>query len=140
MFFFVDPCRPYIPCNSQDGFHQRGHIGHHSNFVFSGVGLSSGHLPFHERQFLMAIIFGVPMSLTVFTLSNVPFVFGRFEFYFALFFILYIEYVLVIWDRLKFYKNLESGSLVLYCLIFQIFVIVCPSFSISVFISSGLME
>jgi hypothetical protein len=29
MFSFVGLCRPYIPCNSQDDLHHRGHIGHH---------------------------------------------------------------------------------------------------------------
>jgi hypothetical protein len=28
MFYFVGLCRPYIPCNPQDDFHDRGHIGH----------------------------------------------------------------------------------------------------------------
>jgi hypothetical protein len=37
-------------------------------------------------------------------------------------------------------KNMESGSLVLYRLIFQTFVTKCPSSSISVLISSGLIE
>jgi hypothetical protein len=37
-------------------------------------------------------------------------------------------------------KNMESGSVVLYCLMFQIFVTECPNFSVSAFMSSGLME
>jgi hypothetical protein len=53
---------------------------------------------FGLSRFKMAIIFSVPISLTVCTWSNIPFVFGRFEFYFALLYIFYIEYVLV--DRL----------------------------------------
>jgi hypothetical protein len=32
MFSFVGPCTPYIPCNSQDDFHHKGHIKHHSIF------------------------------------------------------------------------------------------------------------
>jgi hypothetical protein len=52
-----------------------------------------------------AIIFGVPISLTVCTLSNISFVFGQFEFYFALLYIFYIEYVLVIRGRLQFLKK-----------------------------------
>jgi hypothetical protein len=95
---------------------------------------------FYASWFEMAITFGVPISLTVCTLSNISFVFGRFELYFALLYIFYIEYVLVIRGRLQFFKNMESGCLVLYCLMFQIFVAVCPSFSISVLIYSGLME
>jgi hypothetical protein len=50
-------------------------------------------------------MFGVTISLTVSTLSNIPFVFGRFEFYFALLYVFYIEYVLVIRGRLQFYKK-----------------------------------
>jgi hypothetical protein len=42
---------------------------------------------FHPSQFVMAIIFGVCIFLTVCTLSNIPFVFWRFEFYFALLYI-----------------------------------------------------
>jgi hypothetical protein len=53
----------------------------------------------------MAIIFGVPISLTVCTLSNIYFLFGQIEFYFALLYIFYIEYVLVIGGRLQFYKK-----------------------------------
>jgi hypothetical protein len=65
----VGPCRPYIPCNSQDDFHHRGHIGHHSRFLF--LGLSSGHLRislitvWDGNNFWCAHIF-----LTVCTLSN----------------------------------------------------------------------
>jgi hypothetical protein len=90
---------------------------------------------FDTFQFEMTI-FGVPISLTVCTLSNIPFVFGRFEFYFALLYIFYIKYIFVIRGRFQFYKD----SLVLYCLLFQMFVTVFPSFLISVLISSGLME
>jgi hypothetical protein len=44
-------------------------------------------LAFHASRVEMAIIFGVCIFLTVCTLSNIPFVFGRFEFYFALLYI-----------------------------------------------------
>jgi hypothetical protein len=44
MFSFVAHCRSCIPCNSQEDFHHRGHIGHHQNFLSGGTGLSSGHL------------------------------------------------------------------------------------------------
>jgi hypothetical protein len=37
-------------------------------------------------------------------------------------------------------KNVERRSLVLYCLMLQVFVTVYPSFSISDLISAGLME
>jgi hypothetical protein len=87
MFSFAGPCRPYIPCNSQDDFHHRGHIRHHSIFLFNGIGLSRVTCVFDACQFEMAIFFGVPISLTVCTLNNIPFVFGRFEFYFALLYI-----------------------------------------------------
>jgi hypothetical protein len=53
----------------------------------------------------MAIIVGVPISLIVCTLSNAPFVFEWFEFYFAQLYILYIEYVFVTQGRPKFYKK-----------------------------------
>jgi hypothetical protein len=52
----------------------------------------------------MARIVVVPISLTVCALSNIPFVFGRFEFYFALLYIFYNENVLVIWGRFQFKK------------------------------------
>jgi hypothetical protein len=33
-FSFLGPCRLYIHCNSQDDFHHRGHVRHHSiNFI-----------------------------------------------------------------------------------------------------------
>jgi hypothetical protein len=51
---------------------------------------------FHASWFVMTIIFGLPISLTLCTLSNIPFVFGQFEFYFALLYIFCIEYVLAI--------------------------------------------
>jgi hypothetical protein len=55
--------------------------------------------------FEVAIIFGAPISLTVYILRNISFVFGRFEFYFVALYIFYIEYVLLIQDRLQFYKE-----------------------------------
>jgi hypothetical protein len=60
---------------------------------------------FDASGFEMAIIFGVPIFLTVGTLNNIPFVFGQFKFYFALLYILYIEYVHVIRGRFQFYKK-----------------------------------
>jgi hypothetical protein len=60
---------------------------------------------FHAFRFEMAIIFGVPISLTVCTLSNISFVFGLLKFDFALLYVFYIEYVLVIRCRLKTYKK-----------------------------------
>jgi hypothetical protein len=95
---------------------------------------------FHASRFKMAIIFGVPISLTVYTVCNISGVFGRFEFYFTLLQKFCIEDIFVIRGRLKVYKNMESGCLVLCCLMFHIFVTVCPRFAISVLISSGSME
>jgi hypothetical protein len=37
-------------------------------------------------------------------------------------------YALIVWAGFGSIKNMESGSLVLYCLIFHIFETVCPSF------------
>jgi hypothetical protein len=130
--FFVALCRPHIPCNSHE-FHHRGHIGHHSIF-FMVLVCQVVTCALHAPRFEMVIIFYVPISLTVCTLSNISFVFRLFEFNFALLYIFYNEYVLVIRSRFQFYKN--YGRLVLYCLIFDIFVTVFPSFSISVLITS----
>jgi hypothetical protein len=57
---------------------------------------------FDASRFERVIIFGVPISLTVCTLRNIPFVFGRFKFYST-------EYVLVIWGRFQFYKKTWRG-------------------------------
>jgi hypothetical protein len=53
----------------------------------------------------MAMTFGMPKSLAVCTLSNIPLVFGLFEFDFALLYVFYIEYVLVIRGSFQFYKK-----------------------------------
>jgi hypothetical protein len=66
----------------------------------------------------MAIIFGVPISLTVCTLSNIPFVVGQFEFYFALLYIFYIECVFVIRGRLQLYK--KHGKWLLSSVLFKV--------------------
>jgi hypothetical protein len=58
---------------------------------------------FEASQIEKAIIFGVLLSLTAH--SAISLVFGPFEFYFAMLYIFYIEYFLVIWDRLQFYKK-----------------------------------
>jgi hypothetical protein len=57
---------------------------------------------FDASRFEMEIIFGVPISLTVCTLSNIPFVFGWFKFYFALLYIFYTEYIFVIGGKFQF--------------------------------------
>jgi hypothetical protein len=105
MFSFVGPCRLYILCNSQDDFHHSGYIGHNSIFRFGGIGLSSGHL----RIWRISVWDGN---------SNISFVFGRFEFYSALLYTLYIEYVLVIRGRRKFYK--KHGKWLLSSVLFNI--------------------
>jgi hypothetical protein len=74
MFSFVGLCSPCIPCTSQDDLHYRGNIGHHSIFLLVAL-------------VCQVVIFGVPISYTVCALSNVTFVFGWFEFYFALLYI-----------------------------------------------------
>jgi hypothetical protein len=48
---------------------------------------------------------GVPIFFTVFTFRNIPYVFGQFEFHFALLYIFSIEYVRIIWGRFQFYKD-----------------------------------
>jgi hypothetical protein len=63
---------------------------------------------FDASRFEMAIILGVPISLTVCTLSNISFVFGWFKFCFVLLYIFYIEYALVIPGRLQFYRKHEE--------------------------------
>jgi hypothetical protein len=93
---------------------------------------------FDAPHFERAIISGVPVSLTVCTLNNIPFVSVRFKF-----FILHcytkstLNMSLLFGAGFNSTKNMESGSLVLYYLMFQMFVTMSPSFSISVLISSG---
>jgi hypothetical protein len=53
----------------------------------------------------VTIVLGVPMSLAICTLSNIPFVFGRFEFYLALLYIFYVEYIYIIWCWVQVYKK-----------------------------------
>jgi hypothetical protein len=79
---------------------------------------------FDASQFEMAVISGVPISLTVCRLSNIPVVFGWFEFYFALYSALNMS--LLFGAGFSHSKNFEWGSLALYYLIFQIFVTVFP--------------
>jgi hypothetical protein len=79
---------------------------------------------FDVSGFEVTVVFGVPISLEICTLSNVPFEFGQFEFY-------------------LYYSRLVSGlqrTLVLYCLILKMFVTVCPDVLISVVVSSEFME
>jgi hypothetical protein len=77
MFSFVRLRRPYIPCNPRDGFHHRGHTGHHSIFLSVALVCQMVTCAFDASRFEMAIIFGVPISLAVWLYSNIPFVFGR---------------------------------------------------------------
>jgi hypothetical protein len=64
VFSFVIPCILYIPCNSHD-LHHKGHIGHHSIFLFLGTGFQMVTCAFHASQFEMAIIFGMPYSCSL---------------------------------------------------------------------------
>jgi hypothetical protein len=131
MFPIVGPCRPCIPCNSQDDFHHRGHIGHHLIFLFGGIGLSSGHLRiclisvWDVNNFLCAHIILLIVGL------------GGSNLILHCCILVYSTLNMSLLFRAGFSstKNMEIGSLVLYCLIFQIFVTVWPSFSISVLIS-----
>jgi hypothetical protein len=103
---------------------------------------------FYTSRFEMSIIVGMPIFFTVCTLSNIPFVFGRslnFILHCYVYSTIYILYCtlkisLIFGAGFSSTRNMESVSLVLYCLIFQIFVTMCPSFSVSVLNSSGLME
>jgi hypothetical protein len=92
---------------------------------------------FDASLFEMPIIFGVSVALAVGTLDYFPFVFRRFEFDFALLQMFNEKYVPVIWGRFEFHKNMHKGSLVQFCVIFQMLVTWCPRFSISVFILAG---
>jgi hypothetical protein len=136
MFSFVGPCRPYIPCNSQDDFHHRGHTGHHSIFFSLAMLCQMVTCAFHASRFEMAIIFSVPISLTV-ILSNIPFVFRLFEFYFALLYVFYIEYSLVIRSRHQFYK--KHGKWSLSSVLFNI-PDICLNFSFDFFRVDGVVH
>jgi Pyruvate/2-oxoacid:ferredoxin oxidoreductase delta subunit len=125
MCSFVGPCRPYIPYSSQGDYRHRRHIGHHSIFPFGGIDLSSGYWRIRHTS--------------VWDSSNFLVCPYRSQF-------LHWAICILCWKSccseqvLARQKNVERVSLVLYCLMFQIFVTVCPSFSISSLISSGLME
>jgi uncharacterized membrane protein YhhN len=93
---------------------------------------------FDASQFKVAVVFGVPVSLAVCTLGTMFLVSGRFKFYFVSLYTFDIENICYLGQVAV--KNMESGSLFLYCLMFQIFVTECPNFSISTLMSSGLME
>jgi hypothetical protein len=129
MLSFVGPCRPCIPCNSQDDFHHKGHFGHHLIFLFGRISVWDG------NNFWCAHIFdSLHIEQYIFCVWAVQIVF--------------CSVVYILWWICPCYsgqvlvpkKSMESGSLVLYCLIFQIFVTVHHSFSISILISSRLME
>jgi hypothetical protein len=94
VFSLTGPCKLYIPYNSQDDFHS---IFFSVEFVCQVVTCA-----FDTSQFEVAMLFGVPTSLIVCTLGNIPFEFGWLEFYFAALYIFSIEYVLVIRDKLQF--------------------------------------
>jgi hypothetical protein len=56
---------------------------------------------FDAFWFEVAVVFGVPVSLTDCTLGNVSFVPGRFEFYFALLYVFDIKY----WGQVVFRRK-----------------------------------
>jgi hypothetical protein len=96
MFSFVDLCRPYIPCNSQD-VSTTGDTSDITRSLFSvALVCQVVTCAFNASWFEIAIIAGMPIFLTVRTSSNIPFVFGRFEFYFALVYIFYMECLLFV--------------------------------------------
>jgi hypothetical protein len=88
----------------------------------------------------MAIVFCMPMSLTICAVGNLPFVPGWFKFNFTLVKVFDIEDRLIDECRFEIDKKIESGSFVRYCVIFQTFATLCPSFSISALMWSGIME
>jgi hypothetical protein len=123
VFSFVGLCRPYIPCNLQDDFHHREHIG---PFFLVTLVWQVVRFAFDASWFEMRIIFCVSIFLAVCTLSNI--VFRWFKFNFALLYIFYIKYVLIIRGISSVLCNIPD-----ICDVY-------PSFSILVLISSGLME
>jgi hypothetical protein len=99
MFSFVGLRRPYIPCNSQDVSTTEDALDFTKSFSSVVLVCQVVNCAFVAFRIEMVIIFGVPISLTVCTLNNIPFVFGRFEFYFTLMYVFYIKYVFVIRGR-----------------------------------------
>jgi hypothetical protein len=79
----------------------------HTSLVISNISLVT--CTFDASRFEMAIIFCVPISLTVCTLSNIPLVFSRFKFNFVLFHILDIENILVIWLQVSVLQKAMRG-------------------------------
>jgi hypothetical protein len=53
----------------------------------------------------MTIVSGVPISLAICTLKNIPFALGWFKIYFALLYIFYIEYIFIIQGWFQIYKE-----------------------------------
>jgi hypothetical protein len=87
---------------------------------------------FDTSCFDVALVVCVPISLLVFKLDNILFMFQRFEFYFTLLYVFYVEYGLD--------KRHGERKLVLCCLKLRMFVTVCPRFCISALISVALMK
>jgi hypothetical protein len=110
MFSFVGLCRPYILCTLHDNYTTENTLDINRAFFSVALVCHAVTCAFDASRFEMAIIFGVPISLTVCAYGNIPFLFGRFELHFALLYTFYIEYVLAIWGRFQFYKNMESDS------------------------------
>jgi hypothetical protein len=64
---------------------------------------------FDTSQSEVAIISGVPISLIVCTLNNIPFAFGRFKFYFALLYQSTLNMSLLHGAGFSSAKNIERG-------------------------------
>jgi hypothetical protein len=60
---------------------------------------------FDASWFEVTVVFGVPISLAICTLSNIPFAFGWFEFYFSLLYIFHVEYIFIILGWFQVYKE-----------------------------------
>jgi hypothetical protein len=118
--------------SSQGDCCHRGHIRHY--LIFPWHWFVSVSRTLETSQFKVAVISCVPLFWYLWTLGNIPFMF-----YFTLLYVLYVEYLYVVRGG-SLTKNMKRGSLFLYCLMFQMFVTVCPSFSISDLISAGLMK
>jgi hypothetical protein len=79
----------------------------------------------------VAVVLCMRIALAISVLGNLSFMPWRFKLNFTLLKKFNIEYILIVRSRLEVDKNIGSGSLVRYCLIFQGFATLCPMFSIS---------
>jgi ABC-type amino acid transport system permease subunit len=96
MFSIVALCRPYILVIHRIISTTLNTLEITKSFFYLALVCHVVTCAFYVSRFEMAIIFRVPISLTVCTLSNIPVVFRLFGFHFGLFYMFYIEYVFVI--------------------------------------------